>query len=249
LSADILIYAIVAAGLVFWLRNVLGTRHGDERQRPNPFTSQPETMNKPAESDMGGIVPPGLIGDHSADISAGLERHMSIANEDAERGLVEIARADRSFELAHFLRGSQDAFVMIIEAFAEGDKDSLRGLLSPSVYDAFEKVIDQRAKDNETANVEIHAVRRAEVMGAQVKDKVAYVTVRFTADETSIVRDENDKVIFGDPDRVTETIDIWTFGRPVRSRDPAWLLYQTREDEDDEENGSTVPQHENGHEK
>ena len=40
MSADILLYALVAAGLVFWLRNILGTRHGDERQRSNPFSSE-----------------------------------------------------------------------------------------------------------------------------------------------------------------------------------------------------------------
>lgn len=245
MPADILIYAIVAAGLVFWLRNILGTRHGDERDRPNPFSSQPEsrpeTLKNQTAPDIG-MPGAGLLPDQAADMSAGLERNMSIEGETAERGLVEIARNDRTFELSHFLRGAQDAFILIIESFAAADKETLKGLLSESVYKAFEGVIDEREKNGEKGSVEIHSIRKSEVIDAQIKNKMAYITVRFTADETSIVRDKDDKVIFGDPERITETIDIWTFGRALRSRDPAWLLYETREHEDDEVAGSTVPE-------
>ena len=86
------------------------------------------------------------------------------------------------------------------------------------------------------------SIRKSEVIDAQIKDKMAFITVRFTADETSIVRDNDDEVIFGDPERVTETIDIWTFGRSIKSRDPAWLVYETREDEADSVPDSTVPE-------
>lgn len=241
MPADVLIYAIVAAGLVFWLRNILGTRHGDERERSNPFTSQSETVNNPADAVVGiqGGMP--LIS-NAEDMAAGLDRNMSLAGEEVERGLLDIAHHDRNFDLLHFLRGAQDAFVLIIESFAEGDKETLKNLLSPDVYQAFKGVIDERAKKGEKANVEIHSIRKTEVTSANVKDKKAYITVTFTADETSIVRDKDDKVIFGDPERVTETIDIWTFMRPIRSREPVWLLCETREHEDDEVKDSTVPE-------
>lgn len=240
MPADILIYAIVAAGLVFWLRNILGTRSGDERQRPNPFTSHPETLKNPAP-EMAAAHTAGLLPDQQASLSAGLERHMSIENQSAERGLMEIARADRSFELPHFLGGAQDAFIIIIESFAAGDKETLRGLLSAPIYQIFEKVIDDRAAKGEQASVEIHAIRKTEVMDAQIRDKTVFIKVRFTADETSIVRDRDGRVIFGDPERVTETIDIWTFARSLRAGRDAWQLVETREDAADEVSGSTVP--------
>ena len=91
MSAEILIYAIIAAGLVFWLRNVLGTRHGSERERPNPFTSQPDTI-KPARQPAAAASPT-VSAAQNTDINAGLERNMSIENELAEKGLVEIGRA------------------------------------------------------------------------------------------------------------------------------------------------------------
>ena len=37
MPADLIVYAVVAAGLIFWLRSILGTRHGEEHERPNPF--------------------------------------------------------------------------------------------------------------------------------------------------------------------------------------------------------------------
>ena len=240
MPADILLYAVIAAGLVFWLRNLLGTKHGGERERPNPFTSHPDSLNKsPAAEVAAGVA---ALPGQPEDIGAGLDRNMSIENETAERGLVDIARVDRGFELSHFLSGAQDAFIMIIESFAAGDRETLRGLLCPSVFDAFSAVIDERAAKSQTASVEIHSIRKSEVINAWIKDRTAYITVRFTADETSIIRDAADKVIVGDPERVTETIDVWTFGRSLRSRDPAWLVYETREDAEDEVSGSTVPE-------
>ncbi|MCB9990171.1 MAG: Tim44 domain-containing protein [Rhodospirillales bacterium] len=246
MPADIILYAVIAAGLVFWLRGLLGTRHGDEQDRPNPFTSHTDPMKKQPAPELAAGAP--VLPGQPEDMAAGLARNMSIENQTAEQGLQDIARADRSFELSYFLTGAQDAFIMIIEAFAEGDKDTLRGLLSDPVYKAFCGVIDERAAKNETASVEIHAIRKSEVMDAQIKDKVAYITVRFTADETSIVKDAAGQVIFGNPERITETIDVWTFGRSLRSRDPAWLVYETREDAADEVSGSTVPEADSGKE-
>jgi predicted lipid-binding transport protein (Tim44 family) len=147
----------------------------------------------------------------------------------AEAGLLEISRNNKSFDLLQFMMGAQDAFAMIVEAFAAGDRRTLKDLLAPDVYDSFEKVIAGREERGETATMEIHAVRRAEIAAARISGKTAFITVRFTADETGVVRDRDDKILSGNPDRVSETNDLWTFGRDMRSRDPAWLVYETRE--------------------
>jgi len=60
---------------------------------------------------------------------------------------------------------------------------------------------------------------------------MAYITVRFVADETVVTRDKDNNIISGHPDRVSETIDIWTFGKPVNAKDPTWFLIATREEE------------------
>ena len=118
----------------------------------------------------------------------------------------------------------------VVEAFAEGDRETLKDLLSSAVYNAFEHAIADRESRGETQKTEIHAIRKAEVMDARVKDKTALVTVRFRADETSVTKDSLGQIISGHPDKITEMRDIWVFARPLRSRDPRWLVQETRSD-------------------
>ena len=83
---------------------------------------------------------------------------------------------------------------------------------------------------------EIHAVKKAEVIAARLEGKKAFVTVRFTADETTVTKNSNGEIIEGNPDKVVQMRDVWTFGRDVNSKDPRWLVYETRDDlEDDNE--------------
>jgi predicted lipid-binding transport protein (Tim44 family) len=243
--ADILIYAIVTAGLVFWLRSILGTNGDDGSQNPNQLSSHHQKSGTPAsdknDKETTSVLFPGMsaIGDEAP--KPNLESSMSIGNQEAEVGLAKIAHSDKNFDLAHFLYGSQDAFTMIVEAFSVGDKETLKNLLCDHVYKSFEKVVDDREKSGQRATVDIYSIRKTEIVDAKLEDKTAYITVRFVADETNIVYDKDDKIISGDPDRVTETIDIWTFCREINSRDPAWYLFETRDEDATEEDHKTVP--------
>ncbi|WP_435640680.1 Tim44/TimA family putative adaptor protein [Micavibrio aeruginosavorus] len=255
MTADILLYALIAAGLVFWLRNVLGTRHGDERQRPNPFArpdndaaarngARPDparsvvTPLHPARDDApvqnGGLMPgilPGLD-EPLPGVVLPMGKNMSAAK-GAEAGLQDIANADHSFNATHFLEGAQDAFVMIVEAFAANDRGLLKNLLDPSLYAAFDGAMTAREERGEIALTEIHAIRRLEIVDARIQDKRALLTVRFVADETATIQNKDGEYISGNPDRVKETIDIWTFGKPLKSREPTWYLVATREEDAD----------------
>lgn len=236
MSAEILLYALVAAGLVFWLRSVLGTRHGDERQRPNPFANQPPAQDAKKPS-LGGLdvidgtaqaVNDPLI---PGPLALPKDGKVTLSNPVLETSLAGILRLDRGFNLSQFAQGAQDAFVMIVEAFAANDRELLKSLLSPDLYKAFETAIAGREAEGQTMLTEIHAIRRTEITDVKLQDKMAFVTLRFVADETSVIRDRDGAVMSGHPDRVSETIDIWTFGRDTRSKDPTWFLFATREEE------------------
>lgn len=234
MPADILLYAVVAAGLVFWLRSVLGTRHGEERERHNPFTPQNEAGSKNAKTAVHASVAPSVDGHGmpvETNLQEGLGRGMAIDGDAAETGLLQIAKADRNFELAMFLNAAQDVFIMVVEGFSSGDRETLEMLLDEKVYHAFDKAIIQREKDGQESTVEIHAIRRTEVIDAVLDGSVAKVTVRFVADETNILRDDKGEVLAGNPDYITETIDVWTFARDLKSKDPTWRVTETREED------------------
>ena len=50
----------------------------------------------------------------------------------------------------HFLTGARAAYEMIVNAFAEGDRRTLKNLLSREVYDGFEGAIIEREKRGDT---------------------------------------------------------------------------------------------------
>ncbi len=233
MPADLIVYGIVAAGLVLWLRSLLGTRHGEERERPNPFVGA-DVEDAPS----GAVSEEPSNKEQIAFLGEGGSKNLNVENKTAENGLLEISRADRNFDVKHFLDGAQEAFVMIVEAFARGDLETLKSLLDNDVYTVFEQAIAKRDLDGETMETEIHAIRKTEVIEAYLLKKKAFITLRFIADETSVIRDKEDQLLSGHPDRVTEMRDIWVFARDVNSKDPRWFLMETRVDEDDNE---TIP--------
>lgn len=230
MQADLIIYAVVAAGLVFWLRSILGTRHGDERERPNPFNTPPAdsvTATHAAEDDFPVILDEG---------KPTLPPNVSISSPSVENTLLDIATQDASFDIAKFSLSAQDAFAMIVEAFAANDRETLRDLLETQVYDAFESAIAAREQKGEGMVNQIHAVKKANIVDAQIKNRTAYVTIQFIAQETCVIRDKEGKITFGNPDRVTEMNDVWTFARALRSNDPRWMLHETRDGDHDHKN-------------
>lgn len=238
MPADIIVYALIAAGLIFWLRNILGTRNGEERDRPNPYARAAEkaveAKNDPDDT-FSASEESETPQDRIADLAENPTATLSVENKTAELGLIDIANADRNFEISTFLNAAQDAFVYVVEAFAEGDRETLKGLLAPVVYDAFESAIQEREEAEESMEMEIQAVRKSQVVEARLENKrKAFVTVYFVADEITVTKDKDGEIISGHDEKVTEMIDIWTFTRDIKSRDPRWLVCETRSDDPDD---------------
>lgn len=235
MPADIFVYAIVAAGLLFWLKSLLGTHHGDEKERHNPFAAAADMGAR--EKDPAGLASPReelSPEDKIRQLAANPVNNMALDNKTAENGLLEISHADKNFDVTAFLGGAQDAFTMIVEAFARGEKDILKNLLSEDVYNAFEAAIQAREDRKETLQKEIHAIRKAAILEARLEGKTAFITVRFVADERSVTKSSEGEIIDGNPDKTTEMVDVWSFLRSVKSKDPKWLVYETRSDHADD---------------
>lgn len=225
MPADLLIYGLVAAGLIFWLRNILGTRHGQERERPNPLKPA-----EPKKDDTPYLAPINSTATRVEDLGPTPPAYKSVAAPAAQEGLSQIARTDRGFDVNHFITGAKDAFVMIVEAFAEGSRETLRDLLTPALYPVFEQALIAREHTGQVLKTEIHAIRRAEIIEARLQGRNAFITLKFVADETLVLRDVQGQILEGNPERVSEMRDIWTFTRDIKARDPRWLLAETRGD-------------------
>ena len=142
-------------------------------------------------------------------------------------GLDAIAGADASFDAKHFLTGARAAYEMIVSAYAEGDRRTLKNLLGREVYDGFESAISEREKRGETVENRFVSIDEAEITGAELRARAAQLTVRFQSKLVSATRDKNGNVVDGNAEKVTDVTDVWTFARDASSRDPNWKLVAT----------------------
>lgn len=212
---EILVLAVVAAVILFRLYTVLGRRTGHE---PPPRESYRLSGNAPADAARpDNVVPLPSRAEQIADRPA----------DPVARGLFDIKLADRTFETSHFLSGARAAYEMIVTAFADGDRRTLKNLLSREVYEGFEAAIGEREKRGETMESHFVSIDNAEITAAEMRGRTAQLTVRFHCKLVSATRDKDGNVIDGNAEKVTDVTDVWTFARDLSSRDPNWKLVAT----------------------
>ena len=214
---DILFFAMVAAFIAFRLRNVLGARPGTSGPGPTRSASAPRTV----ATTMSCRCP-----------SAARRRPVTQRSRPSPKvlpppALRPIRRADPRFDPDQFLQGARAAFAMIVEAYAKGDKAALRPLLADEVFAQFAGAIDGREQAGRTLSTELVATRAAELVEAAMVGSKARVTVRFTSEQINLTRDTAGDIVEGDPRQIDTVVDLWTFERDTRSRDPNWQLVET----------------------
>lgn len=142
----------------------------------------------------------------------------------AAAGLEAIAQADSSFSPDGFLDGAGQAYRMIVEGFARGDKDTLRTLLADKVFDRYAAVIDERRAKGETAKTEIDRIVTTQIVDASAEDGVARMKVKFEADIASEVTGSDGQTVSGDLGQLSRVAEYWTFQRRLDTTDPNWVL-------------------------
>ena len=222
---QILLFAAVAGFLIYRLRSVLGRRTGHERERRHPFSHG----GRPGHEADGG-APDSPPPDNVVPLP---DRSMAEAGDpnaapSLAAGLTQVRIADPSFDANRFVEGAGRAFQMIVEAFSQGDSNTLRPLLGDDLFDDFGTEIRRRNAEGEVHETRIVRLREAEILEAGVDGRAATVTVKFVTDQINLVRDETGEVVDGDPETPIDVTDIWTFARDIRSPDPNWALVETR---------------------
>ncbi|MFQ5618988.1 MAG: Tim44/TimA family putative adaptor protein [Rhodospirillales bacterium] len=218
---DIILFAMIAAFLVLRLRSVLGRRDNHKRGHRNPFArplpeeqADENVVHLPSARDIGADTEDAVVeNDADGDLAAGFR---------------EIKAADRGFDPTEILSGARIAFELILSAFAAGDTEALKPLLSAEVLGNFAQSIREREAAGETMEHTLVGMKSAEIVEAYLDGRTAHVTVKFVSDQANVTRDANGEVVDGDPSAVTEVTDFWTFARDTGSRDPNWTLVATR---------------------
>ena len=221
---DIILIAMVAAFIILRLRSVLGRRHDQGGPPREPFSVEPP---QPRTNDNVVQLP-----DHSEETSHP-DPETSVDDVEQpetalEAGFSQIKSASPDFDPQEFVTGANGAFEMIVQGFAQGDRETLRTLLSDGVYDNFEHAIQSREDAGETLENTLVGIRSLEAIEAYMEGRIANVTLKIVSEQVNVTKNSDGNVVDGDPNHIGEITDIWTFARDTSSRDPNWELVATR---------------------
>ena len=191
---ELVIFAALAAVVLFQLYTVLGRRVGRQPEDAEAEAVRPagEVEARRPDEALDGVIPTGAAA---------------------------IQARDPSFEASRFLGGARQAYEMVVRAFAEGDRETLKNLTSPSVYQTFDTAIAAREAEGRTETAEFLQPPRADMENAEMTGNLARVRVRFLAEVRSRSKGPEGEAV---DDR--RTAELWTFERSVDSRDPNWAL-------------------------
>ncbi len=225
------IFFMIAAVVIFFqLRNVLGRRTGSERPPFDPYTAgRNREKEAPAAQDNVVSLPRKRAGEN--DEAYAVIDAMAKPDTDLNRGLRAIKDADPSFDPKVFVDGAKMAYEMIVMAYADGDRKTLKNLLSKDVFDGFVTAIAERETRSEKIQSSFVGIDKIDIVSAEMKGAEAHLTLRIVSELISATRNKAGEVIDGDPETVAEVKDVWTFARDTRSRDPNWKLVATEEED------------------
>ena len=199
MSIELIILAAIAVFVISRLYAVLGTKTGTEqparRYNKETVARRPEPQEDeaaPGDSDERPRVRAAFTG-------------------PAASGMEAIAAVDAQFNPEDFTKGARKAYELIVNAYADGDRDALRTLVDDDVYEAYTQAITEREKAG-SEPMRLVRLRSARIVDASLDaSKMARVGVSFESE-------------LSDGDALRSAKEIWTFKRSVKSQDPNWLL-------------------------
>ena len=232
-----LFFLVLAVGVFFKLRSVLGRRSDEDSARLERYKNQRNAQASASPANDKVVTLPRREREEprvetvvrEADADRDL-RMTKFAGGDAAiaSGLIEIARTDPRFDPSEFMKGARAAYEMIVMAFAEGNRKLLSDLLSPEVFQGFAAAIGDREQRKQTIEQSFVGISSADLIEAEMKGNTAHVTVKFVSELITATRSAAGEVASGDPKKIKEVTDIWTFARESAATNPNWKLVATQ---------------------
>ncbi len=184
---DIVIFAVIAVFIIYRLRSVLGKRTGFQNKPNKQQFEKTQTIEK--------------------------EKKIPQLKEN-ELKLENVYKKSPSFDHKSFLEGAKKAFEIIITAFNKGDKNTLKGLVSKDVFDAFESAINDGSNN---PNSQFYSLLIDSIQDAKVENGKITIAVNFISEQ----------ILSGNEEDIIKNKDTWVFEKPENSSGPAWTLIST----------------------
>ena len=130
----------------------------------------------------------------------------------------------------NFLKGAKIAYETIITDFSDSDNELTRSksLLSKKIYNQFKEALAERESKGHFAEITFIGIVSAIIKEHKKIENNLEVTVDFVSELITCIRDKDQKIISGDPEKVKKVYDTWKFSKDLRSTNPNWLLIDTQ---------------------
>ena len=127
-----------------------------------------------------------------------------------------------------FLKGAKIAYETVITNFASGNLKSIKYLLDKKVFDQFNEALRERENKGHMSETTFVGIDSASIKEHNKINSILEVTVDFVSEIISCVKDKDNKILSGDPEKVKKVFDTWKFKKDSRSNNPNWLLIDTQ---------------------
>ena len=95
------------------------------------------------------------------------------------------------------------------------------------MFNRFSEVIDTRNKKQIKYETTFIGIKSAKILEFKKIENIYKVTVNFISEIITCVKDNNDKLIEGNPETIKTVNDNWSFSKNMWSQDPTWYLAET----------------------
>ena len=126
-----------------------------------------------------------------------------------------------------FLKGAEIAYETIVTSLANGKIGEIKSLLNKEVYNSFNDAIKERSSKqikNETTFIGINS---SKITDHNQNNDLLEVSVNFISEIITCIKDKDNKIISGDPQKIKRVNDTWKFARNIKSQNPNWQLIET----------------------
>ena len=127
-----------------------------------------------------------------------------------------------------FLQGAKIAYETIITSFSSGNLKNIKSLLSEKVFKEFSEALKEREDKGYKSETTFIGISSASIKEHDKINNILEVTVDFVSEIISCVKDKDNKILSGDPEKVKKVSDTWKFSKDSRSNNPNWLLIDTQ---------------------
>jgi predicted lipid-binding transport protein (Tim44 family) len=220
---DIIILILITVFIFKKLTSEFGKISEDDKDRKKVIE---ELLKKQKEAENNKIV----------DITPQIKTHMDkslysknlkLINKSLKNKIEKNSKLKKALEklnLDLFLKGSDNAIEMTIEAFSKKNTETLKMLLSKNLYLEFKKQLDSAEKKKQNIKSSIISLINQEIINIELKNKFIYIDVKFKTEQINFIEDNKGNIISGDKNNIEIIEEIWSFKKDINSKDINWKI-------------------------